>query len=84
MSIRKPNLTFTTSLVKTIAEADMIFICVNTPTKTYGLGAGSATDMTAVESVVKDVAINAKQGAILVEKSTMPCMTAKLIQKIVC
>ena len=80
---REPNLTFTTASSKSIAEADMIFICVNTPTKTTGVGAGYATDMTAVESVVKEVAVNAKAGAILVEKSTVPCRTAKLVQDIV-
>ncbi|OCK83769.1 UDP-glucose dehydrogenase [Lepidopterella palustris CBS 459.81] len=79
---RRPNLIFTTQTAKSIAEADMIFICVNTPTKMTGLGKGYATDMTAVESVVKEVAANAKTDAILVEKSTVPCRTAKLVQDI--
>jgi UDPglucose 6-dehydrogenase len=81
---RQPNLAFTTESEKSIAEADMIFIAVNTPTKTVGLGAGYATDMTALESAVKDIAAYAKNGAILVEKSTVPCRTARFIQDTVC
>lgn len=58
-------------------------IAVNTPTKTYGIGAGKATDMTAVESVVQDVGKFAKHGAIIVEKSTVPGRTGDFIKDIV-
>ncbi|KAK4099015.1 nucleotide sugar dehydrogenase [Parathielavia hyrcaniae] len=79
---RQPNLVFSTKVVESIAEADIIFICVNTPTKTQGLGAGSMADVSAVESASRTVAKHAKTGAIIVEKSTVPCGTARMIQDI--
>jgi len=81
---RLQNLFFSTEVAKCIAEADIILITVNTPTKTRGLGAGSATDMTALESATREIALHARPGAILVEKSTVPCGTAELIQDTVC
>jgi UDPglucose 6-dehydrogenase len=79
---RPANLFFTTACGKCISEADIVFIAVNTPTKISGVGAGHATDMTAFECVVEDVATHAKPDAILVEKSTVPCRTANLVQDI--
>ena len=79
---RPANLFFTTACANSIAEADIVFIAVNTPTKTFGVGAGHATDMTAFERVIEDIAKHAKPTAILVEKSTVPCRTANLIQHI--
>ncbi|KAG9242350.1 udp-glucose 6-dehydrogenase [Calycina marina] len=78
---RRPNLLFSTDVAKNIGAADMILIAVNTPTKKRGLGAGRATDVTALEAVTKQIAIHAKAGAILVEKSTVPCRTADLIRE---
>lgn len=80
---RQPNLFFSTAGPVTIAESDMILISVNTPTKLRGLGAGRATDMTALEGAVREIAQHAKAGAILVEKSTVPCKTGQLIKDIV-
>jgi UDPglucose 6-dehydrogenase len=60
-----------------------LFICVNTPTKTHGLGAGAMADLSAVESAARSVAQHARDGAIIVEKSTVPCGTARMIQDIV-
>jgi UDPglucose 6-dehydrogenase len=80
---RQPNLVFSTGVVESIAQADIIFICVNTPTKTQGLGAGSMADVSAVESATRTVAKHAKSSAIIVEKSTVPCGTARMIQDIV-
>lgn len=77
---RLPNLFFSTEVAKCIAEADIILITVNTPTKTRGLGAGSATDVSALEGATREIALNARSGAILVEKSTVPCGTAQLVQ----
>ncbi|RDW80441.1 hypothetical protein BP5796_05139 [Coleophoma crateriformis] len=77
---RPPNLFFSTEVSKTISEADIILIAVNTPTKSRGIGAGRATDVGALEAVTREVAIHAKRGAIVVEKSTVPCRTAELIQ----
>ncbi|KAH7324928.1 hypothetical protein B0I35DRAFT_449744 [Stachybotrys elegans] len=76
---RPANLFFTTAVAESIAEADIVLVAVNTPTKYRGVGAGSATDMTAFEAVTGVVAQHAREGAIIVEKSTVPCRTAQLV-----
>ncbi|KAI6785539.1 UDP-glucose 6-dehydrogenase-like protein [Emericellopsis cladophorae] len=76
---RPANLFFTTDVGKSISEADIVLVAVNTPTKYRGVGAGSATDMTAFEAVTGVVAQYAREGAIIVEKSTVPCRTAQLV-----
>lgn len=76
------NLSFTSNIVEAIAEADTIFICVNTPTKTVGLGAGSAADITYVESVALMIAQAATSDKIIVEKSTVPVRTAEAVRSI--
>ncbi|KAI5919179.1 hypothetical protein F4810DRAFT_703760 [Camillea tinctor] len=78
---RQPNLIFSTEVTKCISEADIILIAVNTPTKSRGIGAGRATDMTAFEAVTSVVAQHARPGAIIVEKSTVPCRTAELVRE---
>jgi len=80
---RTPNLTFSMRVTESIAEADIVFICVNTPTKLYGVGAGATADLSILESAASTVAKNAKDGAIIVEKSTVPCGTAQMIRDIV-
>lgn len=80
---RRPSLFFSTNVVASIAEADIIFICVNTPTKMYGIGAGASADLGALEAATRTIAKNAKAGAVIVEKSTVPCGTAKIISDIV-
>ena len=79
VAARQPNLIFTTEVAKSIGEADIVLIAVNTPTKIRGAGAGSATDMAAFEAVTAVVAQNARPGAIIVEKSTVPCRTAQFV-----
>lgn len=81
---RLPNLFFSGNVEMCLGEADLIMIAVNTPTKTYGIGAGKETDMTAVESVVQDIGKHARPGTIIVEKSTVPGRTGDLIKDIVC
>lgn len=81
---RQPNLFFSTDVGRCISEADIVLVAVNTPTKTRGAGNGCATDMTAFEAVTADVARHAKPGAIIVEKSTVPCRTAQMVQETVC
>ncbi|KAK6088424.1 UDP-glucose 6-dehydrogenase (nucleotide sugar dehydrogenase) [Seiridium cupressi] len=78
---RQPNLFFSTEIAKCIGEADIVLVAVNTPTKSKGMGAGSATDMTAFEAVTGMVAQYARPGAIIVEKSTVPCKTAQLVKE---
>ncbi|KAI1371434.1 nucleotide sugar dehydrogenase [Hypoxylon crocopeplum] len=78
---RQPNLFFSTKVAQCIREADIVLISVNTPTKSKGAGAGSATDMTAFEAVTSEVAQCARPGTIIVEKSTVPCRTADFIER---
>ena len=80
---RAPNLFFSANVAKCIRESDIVIIAVNTPTKMRGSGAGSATDMTAFEAVAADVVQHARNGAVIVEKSTVPCRTAQMIQDMV-
>ena len=79
---RNKNLFFSVDIKKSISEADMIFISVNTPTKNKGLGAGYASDLKWVESSARQVAEFSKGHTIIVEKSTVPVKTAELIQEI--
>jgi UDPglucose 6-dehydrogenase len=81
---RAPNLFFSTDISRAIAEADLILLSVNTPTKMTGMGAGQATNMSALEGATRDIALVAKPGAIVVEKSTVPCRTAQVIHDTVC
>ncbi len=79
---RNKNLFFTTNLKEAITEADMIFISVNTPTKTKGVGAGQAIDLKWVESSARQIAKYSRGHTIVVEKSTLPVKTAETIKKI--
>ncbi len=79
---RGRNLFFSTEMEKSISEADMIFISVNTPTKTKGLGAGQASDLSWVEASARQVAKYAIGHTIVVEKSTLPVRTAQAIKEI--
>jgi len=80
--VRGRNLTFSTDVAGAIKRADMIFVCVNTPTKTYGLGAGRAADLRYIESVARTIAEHAGSPKIIVEKSTIPVKTAESISTI--
>jgi len=79
---RGRNLFFSTEVRAAIREADIIFVSVNTPTKTYGLGAGRAADLRYIESVARTVAEEATGPKIIVEKSTIPVKTAETIKTI--
>ena len=79
---RNKNLFFTTSVEENISNADLIFISVNTPTKTKGIGAGKASDLKWVELCARQVAKFSLGHTIIVEKSTLPVRTAEVIQKI--
>ena len=80
--IRDENLFFSTDINKTIDEAEMIFISVNTPTKTYGRGKGMAADLKYIELCARNIADVAKTDKIVVEKSTLPVRTAHAIKGI--
>lgn len=79
---RGKNLFFSTEVDKAIDEAQMIFISVNTPTKTYGKGKGQAADLKYIELCARNIAKVAKDDKIVVEKSTLPVRTAQAIQNI--
>lgn len=79
---RGRNLFFSTEVDKAIDEAKMIFISVNTPTKTYGAGKGMAADLKYVELCARQIAKVATTDKIVVEKSTLPVKTAEAIQNI--
>lgn len=79
---RGKNLFFSTDVDQGIRDADMIFISVNTPTKTYGVGSGRAADLKYVELCARRIAEVAETDKIIVEKSTLPVRTADSIQRI--
>ncbi len=79
---RGRNLTFSTQIDEAISEADMIFISVNTPTKTFGIGAGRAANLEFIEKCARQIARNAKGHKIVVEKSTLPVRTAEAVKRI--
>lgn len=79
---RGKNLFSSTNVEKHVSEADIIFVSVNTPTKTQGLGAGKAADLTYWESAARMIADVSKSNKIVVEKSTVPVKTAEAIEKI--
>ena len=81
-SCRGKNLFFSTDVEKAIDEAEMVFISVNTPTKTYGLGKGMAADLKYIELCARQIAAVAKTDKIVVEKSTLPVRTAEAIKSI--
>ena len=79
---RGRNLFFSTDVDKAIHEAQIIFISVNTPTKTYGKGKGMAADLKYIELCSRQIARVAKDNKIVVEKSTLPVRTAEAIKSI--
>lgn len=79
---RGRNLFFSTEVEKAIDEAQVIFISVNTPTKTYGKGKGMAADLKYIELCARQIAKVAKENKIVVEKSTLPVRTAEAIKSI--
>ncbi|MGE9289707.1 MAG: UDP-glucose 6-dehydrogenase [Puniceicoccales bacterium] len=79
---RGRNLFFSTAVEATIAEADIIFVSVNTPTKQFGVGKGSAANLMYVEKCARTIARVAKSNKIIVEKSTVPVRTAEFLKQI--
>ena len=76
------NLVFTADVEAAIAEAEMIFVSVNTPTKTFGRGAGRAADLQYWEKTARSILQHAKGHTIVVEKSTLPVRTAEAMERI--
>jgi UDPglucose 6-dehydrogenase len=80
--IRGKNLFFTTEIEAGIKAADIIFVSVNTPTKTYGEGAGMASDLQYWEKTALQIIKHARNNKIIVEKSTLPVRTAEAMERI--
>ncbi len=76
------NLFFSTDVDKAIEEADVIFVAVNTPTKTFGQGAGCAADLQYWEKTARQIKRCSKRDKIVVEKSTLPVRTAAAMQRV--
>ncbi|MCT0212397.1 MULTISPECIES: nucleotide sugar dehydrogenase [unclassified Synechococcus] len=79
---RGRNLHFSIEVDGAIAAADMVFLSVNTPTKTRGIGAGEASDLRWIEASARQVAASAQGHTVVVEKSTLPVRTAETVQAI--
>ncbi len=80
--VRGRNLFFSTDVNKGIREAQIVFVAVNTPTKTFGIGKGMAADLKYVELCARQIAKVAKEPKIVIEKSTLPVRTAESIRTI--
>jgi UDPglucose 6-dehydrogenase len=79
---RGRNLFFSTDVEAQIQENDIIFVCVNTPTKTFGAGAGMAADLQYWEKTARQILENSKTSKIVIEKSTLPIKTAQAMERI--
>merc|ERR1719324_1536335 len=80
--VRGKNLFFSTDVQAGIADADIIFASVNTPTKTQGVGAGRAADLKFIESVGRTIAQHANRSKIVIEKSTVLVKTAAALERV--
>ncbi|MFT7631183.1 MAG: UDPglucose 6-dehydrogenase [Mariniblastus sp.] len=79
---RGRNLKFSTDVSGAIREADMVFISVNTPTKTFGIGNGRAANLEFVEKCARTIAESSEGHKVIVEKSTLPVRTAEAVKRI--
>ncbi len=81
-SARGRNLFFSTDIRSAIHESEIIFVSVNTPTKTFGEGAGKAADLQYWEKVAREILKESKSPKIVIEKSTLPVKTAQTMENI--
>ncbi len=79
---RGRNLFFTSDKVTAIKDADIVFVSVGTPTKTYGMDSGQAADLKFVELCARDIAAYSDRSKIVVEKSTLPVKTAESLKTV--
>ena len=79
---RGRNLFFTTDVDSAIKEASIIFVSVNTPTKTFGQGAGKASDLQYWEKTARNIVKQSNHDKIVIEKSTLPVRTAQAMSRI--
>jgi len=81
-SVRGKNLFFSTDIEAGIKQSDIIFVSVNTPTKTFGAGAGMAADLQYWDKTAMQIRRCAESDKIIVEKSTLPVKTAQAMKQI--
>ncbi len=79
---RNRNLFYSTDIPAEIKRADIIFVSVNTPTKTFGYGAGKAADLQFLEKTARSIVEHADSDKIVVEKSTLPVRTAQALSRV--
>ncbi|MBU0989664.1 MAG: nucleotide sugar dehydrogenase, partial [Proteobacteria bacterium] len=79
---RGRNLFFSTEVEKGIKESEIIFVSVNTPTKTFGAGAGMAADLQYWDKTARQIRKYSNSNKIIVEKSTLPVKTAEAMKRI--
>ncbi len=79
---RGVNLFFSSEVNLELSRSDIIFLSVNTPTKSKGIGAGKASNLKWVERSARQIAKYAKNKSTIVEKSTIPVKTAETIKEI--
>jgi UDPglucose 6-dehydrogenase len=79
---RGKNLFFSTDIAQGIRDNDVIFVSVNTPTKTFGAGAGMAADLQHWEKTARQILEHAETPKIVIEKSTLPVRTALAMEQI--
>ncbi|NUT99849.1 MAG: UDP-glucose/GDP-mannose dehydrogenase family protein [Saccharothrix sp.] len=68
------RLRFTSDLKTAVADAEVVFLCLPTP-----MGAGGAADLSAVESVARDLREVLPYGTVVVCKSTVPVGTSQRV-----
>ena len=79
---RGRNLKFSTQVDSAISDSNIIFIAVNTPTKSFGIGAGRAANLEFIEKCARQIAKCSKGHKLVVEKSTLPVRTAEAVKRI--
>lgn len=79
---RGRNLFFSTDIKAAIRDSEIIFVSVNTPTKTFGEGAGKAADLQYWEKVAREILQESSSSKIVIEKSTLPVKTAQTMENI--
>ena len=82
LKVRGKNLFFSNDIDTSIDQADIIFVCVNTPIKKFGEGAGKAVDLQFIEQTARRIKENSQSNKIIVEKSTLPVRAAATLENI--
>jgi len=80
--VRGKNLFFSDDIKNGIKKADIIFVSVNTPIKSFGEGAGMASDLQYWEKTAQEIVKYSEKDKIIVEKSTLPVRTAQALERI--